>query len=477
MRRRGRRGKPEFLELEIESFAAEGVAVAKRDGMVYFVKNAVPGDKVKAKVYKKKKSYAEALVEEIIEPSPNRIEPPCRYFDYCGGCSRQAVSYADQLHWKTLNIKDAFDRIGKVEYGEILPVIESPKEFGYRNKMDFTFGAARWMLPEEIECEQNIESKHFALGLHIPGRFDKIVDIDKCLIQTEYADSMLTVVRDKALEMGISAHHARAHKGFLRYLVIRYSLLLDKYMVILITDDYECDADEEFVDWFLDYFENEYDKTASVIHAINNKVTPTAVGKVRSVRGEEYLIEEILGVKFRISPFSFFQTNPFQLNRFIGRVIETAAIEKDDIVWDLYCGTGSITLPAAKSCKKIIGIELIQESIGDAKSNAKLNGIENADFFCEDLHKKDIPDLLSKLPNPDTVIIDPPRQGMHKHLLNHLLEIEAPNIVYVSCNPATQARDCALLAEKYDIGDLQPVDLFPQTHHTENITKLRLKKR
>ncbi len=472
----GRRNrKVEFVELDIESIGSEGVSVAKKDGMVYFCKRTVPGDKVKAKIIKKKKNYAEALLNKVIEPSKDRIEPKCKYFDYCGGCSWQIITYEDQLKWKAENVQSAFRHIGQIDFGEILPTLPSPREYHFRNKMEFTFGASRWMMPDEIENEEHIVNKNFGLGLHVPGRFDKIVDLSECLIQTEYANQWLDLIRNKALDWGITAHHARAHKGFLKNFVVRYSLLHDNYMIILITDEIYNNDEDDFVEWFLDTFENEYDKVVSVVHAENMKVTPTAYGKIKQIRGATHLEEEILGVKFKISPFSFFQTNPFQLNPFIGKALEMADLKKDEIVWDLYCGTGSITLPAASRCKEIIGIELIDSSIADAKKNAKANNIENVEFYCEDLHKKQIPELLNTLPRPDTVIIDPPRAGMHKYLLEHLLELEPKKIVYVSCNPSTQARDCQLLEDKYTIGDLQPVDLFPQTYHIENITVLELK--
>lgn len=472
---RGNR-RVEYVELEIESIGSEGMSVAKKDGMVYFVKRAVPGDTIKAKIIKKKKNYAEALLNEVLIPSKDRIEPKCKYYDYCGGCSWQVISYEDQLGWKTKNVQEAFDHIGKIEYGKVLAPIPSPREYHFRNKMEFTFGASRWMLPWEIDSDSDIGNKDFALGLHVPGRFDKIVDLSNCLIQTDYANQWLDILRDKALEDGITAYHARAHKGFLKNFVVRYSKLHDNYMVMLITDEVFNEAEDDYIDWFLNHFESEFDKVSTVIHAVNSRVTPTAYGKIKDFRGVGYLEEEILGIKYKISPFSFFQTNPFQLDGFIGRILEMADIKEDETIWDLYCGTGSITLPAAKKCKKVIGIELIDSAISDAKKNAKLNGIENVEYFCEDLHKKEIPDLLNTLDPPDTIIIDPPRAGMHKYLLNHILEIEPEKLVYVSCNPATQARDCQLLAEKYDIGDLQPVDLFPQTHHIENITVCTKKK-
>lgn len=473
----GRRKKKnqETIELEIESIGLEGVAVARKEGMVYFVEGAVPGDIVEASVLRKKKNYTQARAEKIIEASDLRIEPLCRHFDDCGGCRWQNLSYPEQLKWKNKNVVDAFERIGKVPVSGFLEIMTSPEVFHYRNKMDFSFGASRWMTKEEIRNDIRIENKHFALGLHIPGRFDKVLDVQRCLIQPEAGNKILNEIRRKALELGCEAYHERAHLGFLRSLILRYSLANDETMMILVTASPESMADHTFLRWLELGFREKFQEVSTAIHAVNDRISPVAVDSERVLYGIGYITEEILGIAYRISPFSFFQTNSYQLDNFIGKIIENGELNGSEIAWDLYCGTGSITLPAAKRAKEIHGIEMVESSIDDARDNARRNGIGNAAFYCADLHSKETPELLSKLPKPDVIFIDPPRAGMHKNLVGHVIEAAPKRIVYVSCNPATQARDCAILAEKYEVESVQPVDMFPHTYHIESIAKLKRK--
>jgi len=470
-----KRKRSEIVDLSIDSIGFEGVAIARKDNIVYFVKGAIAGDKVKAYTKKKKKSYIETRLIEITEPSKDRIEPVCKYFGVCGGCSWQMLGYDNQLFWKRTHVRDAFERIGKLKETIINQVIPSKNELNYRNKMEFSFGASRWLYTSEIEQDDDIVSKNFALGLHIPGRYDKVLDVDKCYIHQELSDSMINDVRAKAIEMGITAYDTNTQKGFLRNLGIRYSLKNNNFMVNLITKEVIIDDENKYLDWYFNEFSLKYSQIISQIHTVNDTVSQIAFGEIRKIKGDDHLVESILGIDYRISPFSFFQTNSGQLDTFIGEIINTANIKPTDIVWDLYCGTGSITLPASKLCNKIIGIELVESSIYDAKINAEANNITNVDFYCEDLHKDSIPELFNNLPKPDVIIIDPPRAGMHKNLVAHLLNIKAPKIVYVSCNPATQARDCELLSEKYNVEFVTPVDMFPQTWHIEAIAFLSLK--
>ena len=465
-----------FKDLKVESIGFEGISIARDEGMVYFVKGGVPGDLVKAKLLKKRKKYTEAIIEEIIEASEDRIEPKCSYFDYCGGCSWQNISYQDQLSWKKRHVEDAISRIAGIKDIPVHDTFPSSREFHYRNKMDFTFGASRWLFPEEIERQDDIANKDFALGLHVRGRFDKILDIDFCHIQPEIGNKILDVVRKKALEMDISAYHVFHKEGFLRNLVLRKSLHENSIMLIFVTKKVNEDKESKYIAEVSQILNDEFPEIKSIIHAVNDEISPVAIGKIDLLYGEEFITEKILDVEFKISPFSFFQTNSYQLNPFISKIIEYAELKNDEIVWDLYCGTGSITLPAAKKCKQIYGIELVESSIEDAKNNALRNEITNAEFTASDLHHKDIPELLGQLPKPDVLIIDPPRAGMHKNLLSHILEIKPERIVYVSCNPATQARDLALLDEHYRLIEVQPFDMFPQTYHIESIAKLELRK-
>lgn len=472
----GRSKKNIVVDLDIETIGLQGVAVGKIDGMVYFVKGAVAGDKVRARVFKKKKSYSEARILEFLHKAENRIEPKCDYFEYCGGCSWQMLSYADQLYWKERHVREAFQHIGAFKDINVTAPLQSPTEYHYRNKMEFSFGTSRWLFDFEIESDEDIKQKEFALGLHIPGRYDKIIDVKQCHIHQKINDKLLEIIRDKAIEMEVTAYHNYQKVGFLRNFVLRYSKMNNDVMVVLVTNKFENENEKYFIDWFNKEFALDIPEVTNVIHAVNDRITPVAIGKIKTTRGTGYLTEKILGIEYQISPFSFFQTNPFQLDNFIGKIIDYANIDENHTIWDLYCGTGSITLPASKKCKNIVGIELVESSIKDAKYNAKINEIDNVQFYCEDLHKKDIPELLNSLPKPDTIIIDPPRAGMHKNLVHHLLKLETERIVYVSCNPATQARDCEILAEKYEIELVTPVDMFPQTYHIEAIAILKLKK-
>ncbi len=464
----------ERIELAIESVAFEGKSVARHDNLVYFVKNAVPGDVVIAEVTKKKKSWREAFMVEIVTPSEDRVQPDCPYSDYCGGCSMQNLDYQRQLYWKKRHIADAFERVGKVPVGRIGDVHSSQTTFRYRNKMEFSFGASRWWTSEEIVDGEDIANKRFALGLHIPERFDKVLDIDSCLIQSEAADNVLKAVRAAVPDFGCTAYNTRTYRGFLRNLVIRYTGLKE-LMVILVTSAPETEEDRALLNWY----ENELDTAAlginSLVHAVCDKKSDLAIGEIDFIKGADFIYDSILGIKYKISPFSFFQTNSGQLSSFIAKIVELASIGKDDVVWDLYCGTGSITLPAAKHAGKILGFEIVASSVSDAKENARINNIDNAEFVCIDLHDRKIGEMMDAYPRPDIVIIDPPRAGMHPAMIDLLNSLKSPRIVYVSCNPMTQARDCSLLAENYEVLEIDPFDMFPHTYHIESIALLRLK--
>jgi len=467
--------KEELIELTVESIGFEGISIARKDGIVYFVKNGLPGDRVIARVKRKRRRYYEAEIKEIISPSNYRIAAQCIYFDYCGGCSWQHLSYDQQLFWKKQHIKDAFERLAKIEPEEIFDTLPSPKQFHYRNKMEFSFGTSRWLMPEEIDGEAEIEQKNFALGLHVSGRYDKIIDIEECLIQPEIGNLILEVIREKALTFGATACDTRKRTGFLRNLIIRKSEAYNELMVVLVTSEAGCDGDNQFIEWYYNDFSDLMPNINVIAHALNTTISPVATGELSFIKGEEYIVERIFDIDFRISPFSFFQTNSSQLNRFIEKIIDFSEVSDEDFLWDLYCGTGSITLPLAMKSKGVVGIEMVESSIEDAQKNAVLNGIENVQFICQDLHSKRIGELLFSLPRPDTIIIDPPRAGMHNNLIKLLLEMAVKRVVYVSCNPSTQARDVELLSEKYRLIKIQPVDMFPHTYHIESIALLELK--
>lgn len=464
-----------LIELKIDAAAFTGVGVARLDNLVYFVNGAIPGDIVKARILKKKKKHVEATIEELIIPSKDRITPVCKHFGLCGGCSWQNMDYSQQLIWKRQHIIDSFKRIAGLEVQRYYDTIPSEKQFFYRNKMEFSFGNSRWLTDEEIRTGMDIKNKHFALGLHISGRFDKILDIESCHIQPKFGNEILNRIRAKALELGVRTYNLKSHTGFLRTLILRSSLYSDQMMMILLTDRAKEEADQKFLDWYYREFPVVLPEKISIIHSFHTGYSPVYYGDFNLIRGNDHLIEAFDGIKFRISPFSFFQTNSFQLNKFIAHIIDSSYLNKNNTVWDLYCGAGSITLPASLKSKEIYGFEISESSILDAEANRELNKIENAYFACLDLHSKDIATKLKNYPVPDRIIIDPPRSGMHKNLISILKDIQPPKIVYVSCNPTTQARDCAELTEIYNVQSVTPFDMFPQTYHVESIAVLERK--
>lgn len=464
--------KRKNIELEIESIGYEGVGIARKDGMVYMIKNVVPGDIVSAYVKKKRKSYREAGLLEVLQKSKNRIEPLCFYFEDCGGCSWQNLPYKQQLEWKKKHVEDAFKRIGHFDI-EVNNIMPAPKEFYYRNKMDFTFSSNRWLLKSEIAEDEEIVNKNFALGLHSPGRYDKVIDIKECHIHDSKNNDVLNLARKLAFEYDVSAYNTIDNTGFLRNLMMRKSNSKNSYLFELTTNKVVNQSEEDYIKYLAKSIGNIIDNF-TFVHTINSTKSPVMREEVNILIGEGFIIEDILGIEFKISYESFFQTNSFQLDNFITAIIESVQVSNNDIVWDLYCGTGSISLPLSKKVKKVYGIELIEKSIEDAKNNAEQNNIYNTDFYAADLHKTDIPELLNSLEKPDIIFIDPPRAGMHKNLIEHLKEIRPKQIVYVSCNPVTQARDCDLLRDIYDVKSVVGVDMFPQTYHIESIAVLEL---
>lgn len=463
-----------LIELKVESIGFEGISIAKKDGKVYFVKGGLPDDVVIANANKKLKGYIEASIKEIITPSPHRIEPICNYYGACGGCSWQCLDYEQQLYWKRQHTIDAHNRLGKVNANCYHYTISAKQKWEYRNKMDFSFSAARWLTKNEIEKDET-HNKNFALGLHIPGKFDKVLDIKECKIQEPTWNNILDTIRKKAIELDIQPIKlSKTGGGFLKGFTLRKSVLMNETMCILITSDLVSDREKIFIDWYKNESQKMFSDLVSVVWATNNK-NGVNVGEIQFIKGKEYLTEQVLGINYQISPFSFFQTNSYQLDTFIGLIIDAAGINENDLVWDLYCGTGSITLPVAKRCKKVYGIELNPQAIEDAQKNAKLNDITNVELYSSDLNSPKIPDLLNTLPIPDVLILDPPRSGLHPNLIKHILKINPKKIVYVSCNPTTQARDLTELTKHYDLLNVYPIDMFPHTYHIENIAELELK--
>jgi 23S rRNA (uracil1939-C5)-methyltransferase len=464
----------EYIDLTIDAIGFEGKAVARHESMVYFVEGGIPGDTVRAEIRRRKKKYVEARVTEILQPSPVRVQPVCSYFGDCGGCKWQHLAYSEQVHWKKQHVQDAFQRLGKVEYVLLEDTLACEHEYGYRNKMEFSFSNSRWLT--DLEISSGVEfDRDFALGLHVPGRFDKVVDVQECFLQQEIANHIVNAVRQAARERNLAPFETRMHTGFLRNLVIRTSRATGEIMVILVTSPAVLDEENDLIQWLGTTFPAQFREVTTVVHAVTTSKATVAGGVPHVLTGTGTITEELLGVRFRISPFSFFQTNTAQAERLFSTALDYAEIQPDHIVWDLYCGAGSITLCAAARARRVIGIEIVESSIADARNNAENNNIRNADFYLEDMQKAAARDLLSELPAPDVIIVDPPRAGLHADVVQKLLDIGAPTLIYVSCNPATQARDCALLAEKYTIEKLKPVDMFPQTYHIESVARLRRK--
>ncbi len=457
-----RRGNQYIVRAEAAAF--EGGCVARYNGMAVFVSGCVPGDTVRALVTKTRKRHAEARTVKVLDPSPVRVDPPCSYFGTCGGCKWQNLAYEEQIMWKRQHVVDAFERIGGLAGVEVRHTIRSAEEYFYRNKMEFSFGSQRWLTDEEIAAGDVLE-KNFAVGLHVPGRFDKVLDVRQCWLQSELSNTILNATRQFALENGIPPYDFRTHEGLLRNLVIRQSRATGETMVILVTSD---DATET-IDRYARFLRVHVPETTTIVQGINRKKAQIAFSEeTRVLYGPGTITERIAGNDFTISPFSFFQTNSRQGDRLYEEALTAAALTGSEVVWDLYCGAGTITLAAARRAGRAVGIELNEGAIADARDNATRNGVDNVEFIAGDMRKA----IEGEIPAPDVIITDPPRAGMHEDVVRRILEAAPERISYVSCNPTTQARDCALLAEKYDIVYVQPVDMFPQTYHVETVALL-----
>lgn len=461
--------KRQQLELEIEAIGFEGKSIARHDGKVFFVEGGIPGDTVIAETRRKRRRYTEAVIAELLTPSPDRTEPLCSHFGTCGGCKWQHLQYEKQLEWKTQNVRDAFTRLGGIEPETLHNTVGCGVQFHYRNKMEFTYGDKRWLTEAEIASEDEIQ-RDFALGMHIPGRFDRILDLKECHLMHQDPAPILDSLRERALRDKLKAFSTRTHEGFLRNIVFR-TTRAGEMMCILITTSPQTDAEQSYVTFAEEVCLQH--GASTFMHAVSNSKSSVAQGEIVYTHGSEYITETLCGVDYTISPFSFFQTNPAQAEVLFTKALDLADLKKDHVVWDLYCGAGTITLIAAQRVDRVYGIEVSSSSIKDAHANAARNNIENATFFEADMLKAAKGELLAELPAPDVIIVDPPRAGMHPDVTEKLLDIGAKTIVYISCNPATQARDCAVLHRDYDVKEVQPVDMFPNTWHIESIALLQ----
>ncbi|MHC1727511.1 MAG: 23S rRNA (uracil(1939)-C(5))-methyltransferase RlmD [Syntrophobacteraceae bacterium] len=456
-------------ELFVEKLAFGGKAVARVDGFVVFLDRAVPGQRVKARIIKKKRNFAEARVVEVLSQSPDYMPPFCPHFGTCGGCHLQDMSYNVQLYWKRQHVIESLGHIAGVSDAEVLPIAPSPQTVYYRNKMEFTFTNRRWLLPEELDQGEFSTESRFALGLHVRGLFDKVFDLQSCFLESPEAVAILTEVREWAKRSGMPAYSVKTHEGFWRFLVIRHAKRTGQILVHLITTG-NPKADQN-IEQLSDRLRSKFPEITTFIHSINDKKSQVAEGDSTRVLFGSGWIEEMLGdLRYRISAHSFFQTNTLGAEILYDAVGRMAEFDGSEHVWDLYCGTGSIGIYIASRVNRVTGIEVVEEAIRDAHENCRINKIDNCTFLAGDL--KEVIRKAIEAGIPDVVIVDPPRAGMHPKVVKTLLEILPKRIIAVSCNPASLARDAALLLDAYEIREVEPFDLFPHTPHLECVVRL-----
>ncbi len=470
MGRKKRRNLPFFENVKILDTGSEGKAVARIEEKVVFVPWVVPGDVVDIQVTKKRKSYLEGKATAIHTFSDERTEPRCEHFGLCGGCKWQNMKYESQLKYKQKQVQENLKRIGHLEIKESFHILPSGQEYFYRNKLEYTFSNRRWLTDFSRDVDFK-ERNMNGLGFHIPGMFDRVLDIENCYLQPEPSNSIRLAVKKYADEHNLDFYDVKIREGFLRNLIIR-TTTTGEVMVILVVNYDEGAAVFEL----LFYLKQQFPEITSLMYVINPKSNDTIYDlEVKLYDGKPYIVEEMEGLKFKIGPKSFYQTNPVQAFELYKVAREYAGLKGNEIVYDLYTGTGTIANFIAHNAKKVVGIESVPSAIEDAKENSKLNNIDNTAFYAGDILKLLDDDFIEENGKPDVIITDPPRAGMHEKVVRQILKVAPAKIVYVSCNSATQARDAAILAEKYSIEKSQPVDMFPQTHHVENVMLLKLK--
>lgn len=461
---------PEYENVSISDVAAEGKSIARIDDMVVFVPYGAPGDIVNIKLDKKKKNYGEGHITKIINPSDLRVKPFCQHFGICGGCKWQHLPYSYQLKCKQQQVVDALQRIAKVELPAINDILGSIRTERYRNKLEFTFSNKCWLTFEQMNSGEVYEDRR-ALGFHIPGAFDKVLDIKECHLQDEISDRIRLFIRDFAISNNYEFYDIRQQKGFLRNIVIR-TASTEEVMLIVVFKEY----DKNRIEALLDAIKNEFPEITSLMYVVNGKVNDTISDQdVILYSGRDYIIEQMGDLKFRVGPKSFYQTNSLQAFELYKVAHRMARLSGNELVYDLYTGTGTIANFVARDAREVIGIEYVEDAIADAKINSQANGITNTAFFAGDMKDVLTREFVAEHGTPDVMIIDPPRAGMHQDVVDVILDAEPSRIVYVSCNPATQARDIALLDCKYKVEEVQPVDMFPHTQHVENVVALNRK--
>ena len=465
--------KGDIINLTIESLSGDGRTISHLEGCVVFVTGGVPGDVVLARLIKLKKNYFEAVTEKIVTLSSLRTEPRCKHFGVCGGCRWQDLAYEAQLGYKQQLVTDAFTHIGSFEKPDILPTMRCGDPYWYRNKMEYTFSNYRWLTQVEL-TKDTTQEQEVALGLHIPGRYYKVLNIDECFLQSELSPAILRKVRDECRALGLTVYSTKTHTGYLRHLVIRDGKRTGECMVNLVTTY----SDEKSMVHLTNVLRREFSGITTVVNNITDRKSMVAQGESEKIYyGNGAITEKLGNYTFRISANSFFQTNTLQAERLYSIVKDFADLKHSDVVYDLYCGTGTIAIFLSDAVEQVIGIDIVESARTDAEKNAELNGISNCFFYLGDLKEKLTreTDWQSKHPPPSVVVLDPPRSGVHPKGLEQVVNLRPDRIVYVSCNPGTQARDAKLLAlGGYQLIKVQPVDMFPHTDHVETVALFRI---
>lgn len=458
-----------FENIEIVDAASDGTAVAKVNDMVVFIPYGAPGDIVDIQIVKKKKSFKVGKIVDIKIPSSCRVEPFCSHYGLCGGCKWQHLDYQAQLKYKQKQVVDALMRIGKITVDDISQIIPSDKTTFYRNKLEFTFSNFKWMTEGEYKKDEDRNLN--GVGFHLSGMFDRIVDIDKCYFQQDPSNQIRNAIRNYAMERGITFYNVKKHEGFLRNLIIRFSNSGGLMVVLVVNDN-----DKQVLFPLLDYVKDSFPQITSLMYVVNQKFNDDIGDQtVITYYGDDHLIETMEDLKFYVGPKSFYQTNHEQALKLYQVARDFADLQGDEVVYDLYTGTGTIALFVSGRAKKVVGIEYVEQAVENAKVNAVINGIENTSFFAGDMAKILTKEFIATHGKPDVIITDPPRAGMHDSVIAQILDCKPRKIVYVSCNPATQARDISLLSSSYEVGRIQPVDMFPHTQHVENVVELILR--
>ena len=468
--RKKKKDIPVIENFEITGVAAEGKSLGRWNDLVVFVPFGAPGDVIDLKIDRKKHSFAEGHIERLVKPSVLRVEPMCEQFGLCGGCKWQHLPYEYQLQCKQQQVVDAMERIAKVPIPAINPILGSAVTTHYRNKLEFTFSNKCWLTREQLDSGEEFPDRN-AAGFHIPGAFDKVLDIKRCWLQDDISNELRLFIRGYCVEKGYSFYDIRGQQGFIRMTMTRTASTGEVMEVIVFGEDNQAAIDD-----VMSAVHERFPQITSLLYVVNLKVNDSlADQEFITYSGRDYIEEEMEGLKFRVGPKSFYQTNSRQAYELYKVARRMAALTGNELVYDLYTGTGTIANFVARQARQVIGIEYVPEAIEDAKLNSRVNGIENTLFYAGDMKDVLTDEFIAQHGRPEVMIIDPPRAGMHEDVVKVILNAEPQRLVYVSCNPATQARDIALLDEKYRVVEIQPVDMFPHTHHVENVALLEKK--